>query len=59
MRAALGVVLVLVGVVWVLQGLDAPFAPQSFITGSAPWVIWGSLAVVAGAAILWWDRKSR
>ncbi len=59
MRTALGVVLLLVGTVWILQGLDVPLAPESFMTGQGQWVVWGTLAALAGVTVLWWDRSSR
>lgn len=58
MRMAIGVVLILVGGVWVLQGLDVAFAPQSFMTNDSQWVLWGALTVAAGIAIIWRARKS-
>lgn len=56
---ALGLVFLLVGLVWVLQGLDVRFAPKSFMTGQTSWTVWGASAMLAGLLVLWWDRKSR
>ncbi len=56
---ALSLVFLLVGLVWVLQGLDVGFAPKSFMTGDAMWTVWGASAILAGLMIFWWDRKSR
>ena len=50
---ALGIVLAIIGVVWILQGLDIEFAPQSFMTGDQLWVVLGTVAVLAGGALLW------
>lgn len=47
----LGVVLVLVGGVWALQG--AGVLPGSFMTGSRLWLVIGIAAVVAGGWLLW------
>lgn len=58
MRTAVGVVLVIAGSVWVLQGLEIAFAPESFMTGDRSWVIWGVLAIVIGGALAWWDWRS-
>ena len=50
---ALGIILGIVGVIWILQGLDIEFAPQSFMTGDPLWVVLGVVAVLAGSALLW------
>jgi hypothetical protein len=46
----LGVLLVLVGSVWALQG--ANLLGGSFMTGSPQWLVIGLVALVAGAAML-------
>jgi hypothetical protein len=50
---ALGIILGIIGVIWILQGLDIEFAPQSFMTGDPLWVVLGAVAVLAGGALLW------
>jgi hypothetical protein len=45
---ATGVFLVLAGSIWILQGLDVAFAPQSFMTDDRRWVLWGGFALVLG-----------
>jgi hypothetical protein len=50
---AVGIILGIIGVVWILQGLDIEFAPQSFMTGNRLWVVLGVVAVLAGGASLW------
>jgi xanthosine utilization system XapX-like protein len=55
-RAA-GIVLALVGLVWILQGFDVAFAPQSFMTGDLAWVAWGVVAMVAGGILFWRGRS--
>ena len=45
-RLVLGIVLVLVGAVWVLQGLDV--LKGSFMTGQAFWGWMGAICVMAG-----------
>ena len=54
-----GAALVLVGAVWVLQGLDSQFAPRSFMTGSRVWIIIGALVVAAGIALARWSWRRR
>jgi hypothetical protein len=56
---ATGILLVLAGSVWILQGLDVAFAPQSFMTNNRWWVYWGILAVVAGVFLVVRYVKSR
>jgi hypothetical protein len=57
MRTATGVVLVLVGLVWLLQGLGAPIAPGSFMTGSIIWAVIGVLTMLVGGGLVWWARR--
>lgn len=56
-RTITGIVLLIVGVVWILQGFDVAFAPQSFMTDNRQWVLWGGLAAGVGAALIWWGRR--
>ncbi|HEX5696822.1 MAG TPA: hypothetical protein VFZ15_10560 [Acidimicrobiia bacterium] len=56
MRLATGIILLLAGTVWTLQGLDASFAPKSFMSGDRAWVWFGILAVVGGGALAWSAR---
>jgi hypothetical protein len=56
---ALGVVLGMVGVVWILQGFDFYFAPQSFMTGDRIWVMWGVVAMLVGGSLMWKGRSRR
>jgi uncharacterized membrane protein len=56
---ALGVVLGIVGVVWILQGFDFYFAPQSFMSGDRIWVIWGVVAMLVGGSLMWKGRSRR
>lgn len=45
-----GVLLVLVGAVWILQGIN--ILPGSFMTGQTKWAVYGAIALVAGIALL-------
>lgn len=58
LRIALGVVLVLAGTIWILQGLNVAFAPQSFMTGDRSWSWVGAVAVAAGVGLVWWEVRS-
>jgi hypothetical protein len=53
MRIALGIVgvlLVLAGCVWFLQGINV--LPGSFMTGQIRWAVYGGIAVIVGAILL-------
>jgi hypothetical protein len=47
---AVGVVLVVVGSIWFLQGIGV--LPGSFMTGQIRWAVYGGIAVAAGIALL-------
>ena len=53
--AVLGVLLVLIGIVWILQGINV--LPGSFMTGQTKWAINGAIAVVAGVLLFLWSRR--
>jgi len=52
----LGVLLILVGGMWFLQGIN--ILPGSFMTGDTQWAINGAIAAAIGAALLFisWRR---
>jgi hypothetical protein len=58
MRLAIGIILIFAGTIWVLQGFDVTFAPESFMTGSRWCVLWGGGAAIVGALMIWWHRRS-
>jgi hypothetical protein len=45
-----GVLLLLVGGVWILQGVG--ILPGSFMTGEMQWAVYGAIAALVGAALL-------
>ena len=45
-----GVLMVLVGTIWFLQGID--ILPGSFMTGQIRWAVYGALAVLVGLAVM-------
>ena len=60
MRIALnivGVVLVLFGSIWFLQGVSV--LPGSFMTGQIRWAVYGGIAVIAGIVLLVRARRLR
>lgn len=46
----LGVILVVFGSIWFLQGINV--LPGSFMTGQIRWAVYGGIAIVAGVALL-------
>jgi hypothetical protein len=50
-----GVLFVLVGCVWFLQGIN--ILPGSFMTGQTKWAIYGGLLVVAGIVVLVFAKR--
>jgi hypothetical protein len=52
-----GVVLVLLGSIWVLQGINV--LPGSFMTGQTRWAVRGGILVVVGIAGLVWANRKR
>ena len=53
----IGVVLVLIGGLWTLQGLN--LVGGSFMTGSALWLVIGVVVVIAGVALLFRRPRRR
>ena len=53
---ALGVLLLIAGLVWIAQGLNLPFAPTSFMTADRTWVLIGAITAVAGGVLIGWSR---
>ena len=50
-----GVLLMLVGGVWFLQGINV--LPGSFMTGQTQWAVYGAVAFAAGAVVLYRARR--
>ena len=53
----IGVVLMLMGVIWFLQGVN--ILPGSFMTGQVQWAYYGGVAVIVGAGLLVMANRSR
>jgi hypothetical protein len=45
----LGLLLILAGAVWILQGINV--LPGSFMTGQMRWAVYGAIAVIVGVAL--------
>ncbi|MDB4914237.1 MAG: hypothetical protein JWM95_1881 [Gemmatimonadetes bacterium] len=50
-----GVILMLIGVVWILQGINV--LPGSFMTGQMKWAYYGAIAVVVGIGLFMVGRR--
>lgn len=54
---AVGIVLVVLGGVWFLQGIGV--LPGSFMTGQTQWAVYGGIAILAGIAAIAASRRMR
>jgi len=52
-----GVLLILPGIVWFLQGVNV--LPGSFMTGDPHWAINGGILIIVGAGLLWFANRRR
>jgi hypothetical protein len=50
-----GVLMVLLGGVWFLQGINV--LPGSFMTGQTQWAIYGGVLAIAGLVVIVWARR--
>lgn len=53
----LGIVLILLGAVWVLQG--ANILGGSVMSGQSQWLYIGIVLLVVGVASIWWTSRRR
>ncbi len=53
----IGVLLILMGAVWFLQGINV--LPGSFMTGNPQWAINGGIAIVIGLGLLFWANRRK
>jgi hypothetical protein len=51
----IGIMMVLVGIVWMLQGLNLAFR-RGFMVGDYHWTIYGAILAVVGIAQLVWSN---
>jgi len=56
-RAAAGIVLCLLGAVWIGQGLG--YISGSFMTGQPAYAVLGAVAAIIGLALLAWAARRR
>lgn len=56
----LGVLILLSGALWTLQGLGVVHWPaSSFMLDQRIWAVYGLIAVAIGALLIWWPRRRR
>lgn len=53
----LGVLVILAGFVWFLQGINV--LPGSFMTGQPQWAVYGGIAILVGAALIFFANRRR
>ncbi len=53
--AVIGVLAVLLGIVWVLQGVNV--LPGSSMTGHMEWAYRGAALAAVGAVLIWFSRR--
>lgn len=51
---AIGSVVTLSGIVWMLQGMGSTLAPQSFMTDAKEWIAIGAVTALGGLALTIW-----
>ena len=55
--SVLGVLLILVGIVWILQGINV--LPGSFMTGQSKWAVYGGVLLLVGVSLLVAGKQRR
>ena len=55
----IGVLMVCMGVVWVLQGLNIAFLEGSFMAGDPQWAVNGAILIAVGLLQLAWSATRR
>ena len=53
--AILGVLMILMGGVWFLQGINV--LPGSFMTGEVRWAVYGGILAAVGIGLLWRAKR--
>ena len=53
----IGIILILLGVVWIGQGSN--LIGGSFMSGQSQWLWIGIVVLIAGVAALWWTYRRR
>jgi hypothetical protein len=51
--------LILLGGIWILQGLNVPGAPGSFMTGRPEWTLFGAILVALEVLLIFVSSRRR
>ena len=51
-----GLLLIVAGGIWILQGLDIAFQAGSFMAGDPHWAFYGAIAVLVGLIQVAWSN---
>lgn len=55
----IGLVMILMGGVWILQGLNVAFL-DSFMAGDPQWAVWGAILALLGIGqVVWSNMRQR
>jgi len=52
----IGLILIMFGGIWILQGLDIALQGDSFMAGDPQWAAYGAIAVAIGLLQVWWSN---
>jgi MYXO-CTERM domain-containing protein len=54
----IGAIAVLMGMIWMAQGSGIfPYPASSFMIDQSPWIAYGAVLALAGAALIWAARR--
>jgi MYXO-CTERM domain-containing protein len=54
----IGAIALLMGVIWMAQGSGIfPYPASSFMIDQSPWIAYGTVLALAGAALIWAARR--
>ena len=51
--------MLLMGILWILQGFNVPNVPSSFMTANMQWAAYGAALAAAGAFLVFWVNRRR
>jgi hypothetical protein len=51
----IGALMVCMGGVWILQGLNIAFTAGSFMAGDPQWTLWGAILLLVGVGQVVWS----
>ena len=51
--------MLLMGILWILQGFNVPHVPSSFMTSNMQWAAYGAGMALVGAFLVFWVNRRR